>query len=103
MKLKHVKNLLQSDSNILLARIECCSFSSNLSRLAVCTSANNQVVLFDAVSNEKKDKFALKPNGKNLSKKSFSVKGIAFSPDAQKLAVGQSDCVIFIYKIGDNW
>lgn len=103
MKLKHEKSLILPDLTTPVARIECCSFSGNLSRLAVCTSANNQIVLFDGNSNERKDKFALKSVGKNFSRKSFVVKGIAFSPDSTRLAIGQSDCVVFVYKFGDNW
>jgi intraflagellar transport protein 172 len=104
MKLKHDKSLLFPEEKLSLSRIECLCFSPNLSRIAICTSINNQIVLFDANSNDdKSDKFALKPMAKNFSRKSFIVKGIAFSPDSQKLAIGQSDCVIFVYKIGQNW
>lgn len=103
MKLKHEKSLLLPEIKENLSRIECLSWSPNGSKLAACTSANNQIVLFDAKSGEKKEKFALKAVEKAFSRTSFVVKGIAFSPDSSKLAVGQSDCVIFIYKIGDNW
>ncbi|RWS27118.1 Wimple/ift172-like protein, partial [Leptotrombidium deliense] len=74
-----------------------------MSKLAVCTSANNHVILFDANTCEKKEKFALKSAGKQFSRKSFVVKGLAFSPDSTKLAIGQTDCIIYVYKIGDNW
>ena len=36
-------------------------------------------------------------------KKSYMVKGIAFSPDSSKIAIGQTDNIIFVYKIGDEW
>nr|CAD7454857.1 unnamed protein product [Timema tahoe] len=36
-------------------------------------------------------------------KRSYIVKGLAFSPDSSKLAVGQSDNIIFVYKIGEEW
>lgn len=36
-------------------------------------------------------------------KKSYVVKGLAFSPDGTKLAIGQSDNIIFVYKIGEDW
>ncbi|XP_026675781.1 intraflagellar transport protein 172 homolog [Diaphorina citri] len=36
-------------------------------------------------------------------RKSYVVKGLAFSPDSTKLAVAQSDNIIFIYKLGDDW
>ena len=31
------------------------------------------------------------------------VKGIEFSPDNTKLAIGQSDNIVFVYKLGANW
>ena len=31
------------------------------------------------------------------------VKGIAFSPDSTKVAIGQTDNIIFVYKIGEDW
>lgn len=36
-------------------------------------------------------------------KKSYSIKGIAFSPDSTKIAIGQTDQIVFVYKIGDDW
>lgn len=36
-------------------------------------------------------------------KKSYTVKGLAFSPDSTKIAVGQTDNIIYVYKIGDDW
>ena len=103
MKLKHEKSLLSVDQNINISRVECFSIAPNLSRIAICTSANNQIILFDANSYEEKDKFALKSTAKNFSRKSFAVKGIAFSPDSQKIAIGQTDNVLYVYKIGQNW
>lgn len=29
--------------------------------------------------------------------------GLAFSPDSTKLAVAQSDCVVYVYKLGLDW
>jgi WD40 repeat protein len=36
-------------------------------------------------------------------KKSYVIKGLAFSPDSTKIAVGQTDNIIFVYKIGEVW
>ena len=36
-------------------------------------------------------------------KKSYVIKGMAFSPDSTKIAVGQTDNIIFVYKIGEVW
>ncbi|XP_072763581.1 intraflagellar transport protein 172 homolog isoform X3 [Anoplolepis gracilipes] len=31
------------------------------------------------------------------------IKGIAFSPESTKIAVGQTDCIVYVYKIGEDW
>ena len=31
------------------------------------------------------------------------VKGMAFSPDSTKIAIGQTDDIVFVYKIGEDW
>ena len=31
------------------------------------------------------------------------MKGLGFSPDSTKLAVGQTDNIIFVYRIGEQW
>ena len=36
-------------------------------------------------------------------KKSYTVKGLAFSSDSSKVAVGQTDNIIYVYKIGEDW
>lgn len=36
-------------------------------------------------------------------KKTYMVKSMAFSPDSTKIAVAQTDNIIFVYKIGEEW
>lgn len=31
------------------------------------------------------------------------IRGIAFSPDSTRLAVGQSDNIVFVYRLGESW
>ena len=38
-----------------------------------------------------------------LGKKCYQVTALAFSPDSTKIAVGQSDNIIFVYRIGEAW
>lgn len=45
---------------------------------------------------EKKDKFKTKAADPNTS--AYLVKGLAFSPDSTKLAVAQSDNIVFVYR-----
>lgn len=60
------------------------------------------VILYDE-HGEKRDKFATKPANSQAGKKSYIVKGLAFSPDSTKIAVGQTDNIVFVYKIGEEW
>ena len=38
-----------------------------------------------------------------FGKKSYSVKAMAFSPCSTKLALGQTDNIIYVYKLGEEW
>lgn len=59
------------------------------------------VQLFDE-NGDKKDKFSTKP-ADAAGPKNFVVRGMAFSPDSTKLAIGQSDNIVFVYKLGLEW
>ena len=70
-------------------------------KLSVCL-ADRVVLLFDD-SGEKRDKFSTKPADSKFGKKSYIVKGLAFSPDSTKLAIAQTDNIVFVYKIGEDF
>ena len=36
-------------------------------------------------------------------KRSYTVKGIAFSGCSTKLAIGQTDNIVYVYKVGEDW
>lgn len=55
------------------------------------------MVLFDE-SGEKRDKFSTKP-AESKGPKTYQVRGLAWSPDSTKLAIAQSDCIVFVYKL----
>ncbi|KAK3595246.1 hypothetical protein CHS0354_010853 [Potamilus streckersoni] len=99
MQLKHLKTLLQPQDGA--AKICALAWAPNNTKMAVCTS--DRVVLLYDEQGEKRDKFSLKPADSKFGKKSYTVKGIAFSPCSSKIAVGQTDNIIFVYKIGDDW
>lgn len=50
---------------------------------------------------EKRDRFSTKPAEKGP--KNYIVRGLCFSPDSSRLAVAQSDCIVFVYKLGLEW
>lgn len=67
--------------------------------VAVYLSNTNQIVLLDTKTHQRRERFPLKACDKKFSKQSFALKGFDFSPDGSRLAVGQSDCIVYIYKL----
>lgn len=76
-------------------------WSPNNKKFAVAT-VDRYIILFDE-NGEKRDKFSTKPFNSAAGKKSYIIKGIAFSPDSTKLAIAQTDNIVYVYKIGENW
>ena len=99
MQLKYLKNILEVQDGA--AKITALAWSPNNMKLAVCT-ADRVVLLFDETG-EKRDKFSTKPADPKYGKKSYIVKAIDFSPDGTKLAIGQTDNIVFVYKLGEGW
>lgn len=109
MKLKFESDLLRSkrfdfvnNENFSIDRIQCFSISNDSSKIAICYAKQKVVMIFDLSSYEIKSKFALKAADKN-SQKSFQIVAIEFANDGERLAIAQSDNVIFVYRIGNSW
>jgi len=96
MNFKHSKNLLSGQETIF--KIHGAAWSANNMRLAI-SQADRKITLFDE-NGEKKDSFSTKPA---KSSKNYVIREVTFSPDSSRLAVAQSDCIIFIYKLGLSW
>lgn len=97
--MKHMKNLLPPQDGA--AKICAMAWSPNNLKLGVCTS--DRVILLYDEQGEKRDKFSLKAADPKYGKRSYTIKGIAFSSDSTKLAVGQTDNIVYVYKIGEDW
>lgn len=92
--------------------IEYLTFNGYSAMLAVYMNDTKQIVLFDTKTGLQNlspfqggkhiERFPLKPCEKKFTKTSFSIKGLDFSPDGQRLAIGQTDCIIYIYKLPSN-
>lgn len=95
MQLRHAKNLAEAQNGI--ARVHALAWSPNSKRLALADHGRF-VHLFDE-QGERRDRFSLKP-ADSKGPKSFVVKAMAFSPDSIKLAIAQSDFILFVYKLG---
>jgi intraflagellar transport protein 172 len=50
---------------------------------------------------EKRDKFSTKPADKGP--KNYIVRAMAFSSDSSRLAIAQTDAIVFVYKLGVEW
>ena len=96
MNFSHSKNIIPGGEEI--AKICAASWSPNNMRLAIATS-NKKILLFDE-NGAKKDAFSTKGREKN---KEYVIREIVFSPDSTKLAIAQSDNIIFVYKLGARW
>jgi len=55
------------------------------------------VYLFDE-GGERKDKFKTKPGDAAAGANTYVIRAMAFSPDSSKLAVAQSDNIVYIYR-----
>lgn len=97
MQLRHLKTIMPPAEGICKVTAIC--WSANNKRLAVVT-VDRVVHLFDE-HGERKDKFSTKPADKGP--KNYIVRQMQFSPDSTKLAVAQSDQIVFIYKLGLEW
>ena len=77
-------------------------------RIAVATT-DRVVLLYDAASGERRDRIPTKagaaPGGGagGAVSVSYQVRGLAFSPDGVRLAVAQSDNIVFVFKLGATW
>lgn len=49
----------------------------------------------------RQDRFSTKPGGEGSG--SYRVSALAFSPCSTRLAVAQSDAIVFVYKLGEEW
>uniref|UniRef100_A0AAZ3SAE3 Intraflagellar transport 172 n=1 Tax=Oncorhynchus tshawytscha TaxID=74940 RepID=A0AAZ3SAE3_ONCTS len=99
MQLKHLKTLLTPQEGA--AKVTCMTWAPNNGKFAVCT-VDRVVLLYDE-QGEKRDKFSTKPADSKYGKKSYVVKAMAFSPDSTKIAIAQTDNIIYVYKIGEEW
>lgn len=96
MNFRHSKNLQQGIDGF--SKIMSSAWSINNMRLAIAAS-DRKISLYDE-NGDKRETFSTKPA---KSSKNYMIREICFSPDSTRLAVAQSDSIIFIYKLGSSW
>jgi len=67
-----------------------------------CVNNEKVVFLYDD-KGEVRDKFKAKGNADAPGDGTFIVQAIAYSPDSARLALAQSDNIVFVYKLGHEW
>ncbi|KAL3699734.1 hypothetical protein R1sor_017756 [Riccia sorocarpa] len=72
------------------------------SRRLAAVTLSRIVSLFDE-NGEVKDKFSTKPADPKQGSRFYTITGMVFSPDSTRLAIAQSDEIIYVYKLGAEW
>lgn len=98
MQLRYLKSILPPSDAI--QKVTSLTWTPNNGKLAAVT-ADKVVHLFDE-NGERKDKFKTKA-ADAAAQPSYIVRAMAFSPDSTKLAIAQSDAMVFIYRLGLDW
>ena len=98
MQVRHERNVAPSCDGPNKVVAAC--WSPNSLRLALAT-ADRVVTLFDEHGVQRnvspKDSFNTKPA--DPARKLYFLTGLAWSPDSTRLAVAQSDNILFVYKV----
>ena len=51
----------------------------------------------------RRDKFSTRSSDPAVSERTYAVTGMAFSPDSMRLAIAQTDKIVFVFKLGLEW
>ncbi|KAH8862639.1 Intraflagellar transport protein 172 like [Schistosoma japonicum] len=99
MNLKHLKTLIPTQE--CEAKVQSIAWSPNNKKLAVCS--NDRIVIIFDENGERRTRFSTKTSESKCNGSFFQIKGMVFSHDSTKLAIAQSDNIIFVYKVGESW
>jgi len=90
-----------SSSKSTFAKITAMCWSNNNRRLAVADSERS-IHLFDETG-EKRERFPTKSAEGKKGSKLYTITGMVFSPDDVKLAIAQTDDIVYVYRLGLEW
>lgn len=102
----HAGPLFKADFSMPRQPAKCClKHVTNLpgrcrKRLAIVTT--DKVIYLLDENGERQDKFKAKANAE-AAQPDFIVRAMAYSPDSMRLAIAQSDNMVFVYKLGLEW
>lgn len=106
MKVKHESSLTDQKVDLtgFKTKVTALAYTSDSSHLAVATG-DRVIAIFSTETNERVDRLSTKAN--NKGPKDYLITALHFEPEAKsdsscKLAVGQSDSAVFVYKWSDQ-
>ncbi|EER04460.1 conserved hypothetical protein [Perkinsus marinus ATCC 50983] len=97
MQVEHSGTLIPGKN--WFGKVTALSWSPQADRMAL-VGMDGKVHLLNELG-EVKDTFPTKPHDKENMR--YMVTCMSFSPDGTRVAVGQSDSIVYVYKIGINW
>ncbi|KAL9645308.1 hypothetical protein ABK040_002508 [Willaertia magna] len=105
MQLKYIDPPIYSASaanqKSTFSKITATCWSNNNRRLAVADS-DRAIHLFDETG-EKRERFPTKSADGKKGNKYYTITGMVFSPDDIKLAIAQTDEIVYVYRLGLEW
>nr|CDJ87483.1 intraflagellar transport protein 172 homolog [Haemonchus contortus] len=99
MKLQYLATLLpqQEGSNKI------CSLACTPNGVKLAVVGNDRLITLIDEKGDVRDRFSSKSIDSKYGKKSYVIKSVCFSPDSSRLAVAQTDNVVYVYKVGESW
>ncbi|VDO84116.1 unnamed protein product [Haemonchus placei] len=99
MKLQYLATLLpqQEGSNKI------CSLACTPNGVKLAVVGNDRLITLIDEKGDVRDRFSSKSLDSKYGKKSYVIKSVCFSPDSTRLAVAQTDNVVYVYKVGESW
>ncbi|KAK6016017.1 WD domain, G-beta repeat protein [Ostertagia ostertagi] len=80
-----------------------CSLACTPNGVKLAVVGRDRVITLIDEKGDVRDRFSSKPLDSKYGKKSYAIKSVCFSPDSSRLAVAQSDNVVYVYKLGESW
>ncbi|KHJ86303.1 hypothetical protein OESDEN_13951 [Oesophagostomum dentatum] len=84
-----------------------CSLACTPNGVKLAVVGRDRIITLIDEKGELRDRFSSKPLDNKAcylyGKRSYIIKWVCFAPDSSRLALAQSDNVVYVYKTGETW